>query len=126
MKKLLLLAFFFIAGSALAQNEQLAQNYFDKGDYEKAAISYEELLKSQPANGLYFQKVVDSYQQLAQFDKVEKLLLPRFEKFKQPNLLVEIAGASGGTPGSPAPPGGALLAMKCTAIGGVSARRGIW
>jgi hypothetical protein len=28
-----------------SQNEQLAQYYYDKGDFEKAKISYEELLK---------------------------------------------------------------------------------
>lgn len=39
---------------ALAQNEQLAQYYYDKGDFEKAKISYEELLNSAPSNTQYF------------------------------------------------------------------------
>ena len=30
---------------AFSQNEQLAQYYYEKGDFEKAKISYEELLK---------------------------------------------------------------------------------
>ncbi|AWI25303.1 tetratricopeptide repeat protein [Flavobacterium pallidum] len=90
MKKLFLFLVLFAMCSVFAQNEQLAQNYFDKGDYEKAVISYEELLKNQPSNGLYFQKVIDCYQQLAQYDKAEKALTARFEKFRQYNLLVEI------------------------------------
>lgn len=48
---LLLLTF-----SAFAQNEQLAANYFEKGDFEKALVSYEELLSKQPGNANYFQK----------------------------------------------------------------------
>jgi hypothetical protein len=31
---------------AFAQNEQLAQYYYDKGDFEKAKMGYEELLLS--------------------------------------------------------------------------------
>ncbi|OYU80898.1 MAG: hypothetical protein CFE23_06595 [Flavobacterium sp. BFFFF1] len=89
MRKLFLLLVLFLMHAVSAQNEQLAQNYFDKGDFEKAVISYEELLKNQPANGLYFQKVIDSYQQLSQFDKADKALTARYEKFKQDNLLVE-------------------------------------
>lgn len=90
MKKLFLFLVLFVTCSVFAQNEQLAQNYFDKGDFEKAVISYEELLKNQPSNGLYFQKVIDCYQQLAQYEKAEKALTARYEKFKQFNLLVEI------------------------------------
>ncbi|AWA29443.1 hypothetical protein HYN48_04715 [Flavobacterium magnum] len=89
MKKLYLFLILFATCCVFGQNEQLAQNYFDKGDFEKAAISYEELLKNQPSNGLYFQKVIDSYQQLAQYDKADKALAARYEKFKQYNLLVE-------------------------------------
>lgn len=73
-----------------AQNEQLAQNYFDKGEFEKALISYQELLKNQPSNGLFFQRVVDCYQQLQQFDNAEKDIQGRFDKYKQAALLVEL------------------------------------
>ena len=74
----------------VAQNEQLAQNYFDKGDFEKAKISYEELLKMQPGNSFYFQKVVDSYQQLEQYDVAEKLLQDRIAKYPMGSLLVDL------------------------------------
>ena len=83
-----LLLFFSLIN--FAQNEQLAGNYFDKGDFEKALISYEALEKSQPNNGYYFQRLVECYQQLSQFDKAEKSILAKLDKFKQPNLLVEL------------------------------------
>lgn len=72
------------------QNEQLAQNYFDKGSFEKALVSYEELLKSQPGNGNYFQRVIDCRQQLMQYEKAHVELEERYKKYKQANLLVEI------------------------------------
>lgn len=89
MKKILFLLLFlcqFIQG----QNEQLAQNYFDRGEFEKALISYQELLKAQIGNSNYFEKVVECYQQLLQFDKAEAALNERYAKFKQGTILVQL------------------------------------
>jgi len=91
MKKLFITLFFltfslFVQG----QSEQLAQNYFDRGEFEKAQISYEDLLKSQPNNFVFFQKTIECDQQLQQFDKAEKAIQERYDKFKQANLLVEL------------------------------------
>ena len=90
MKNLLslLIILFSVCGSA--QNEQLSQNYFDRGDFEKALLGYEELLKSQPSNGMYFQRQIECLQQLSQFEKAQTLLKNRINIYKQPNLLVEI------------------------------------
>jgi len=73
-----------------SQNEQLAQYYFEKGDFEKAKISYEELLKNQPSNFLYFQRTVDCYQQLQQFDIAEKSLREQLNIYRQAFFLVEL------------------------------------
>ncbi len=80
----------FVSLFAFAQNEQLAQHYFDKGEFEKALISYQELLKSQSGNDLYFQKTIECYQQLQQFEKSEKAIQERWDKYKQASLLVEL------------------------------------
>lgn len=90
MKNLFLHIFLFFSLFCYSQNEQLAQYYFDKGDFEKAKISFEELLKATPQNSQYFQKTVDCYQQLRQFDLAEKALRERLDKYKQGNLLVEL------------------------------------
>ncbi|HLA54826.1 MAG TPA: tetratricopeptide repeat protein [Flavobacterium sp.] len=90
MKKFLLCISLIFSMLAFSQNEQLAQNYFDKGDFEKALISYQELLKAQPGNGYYFQKLVEIYQQLQKFDEAEKAILQRLGTYKQANLLVEL------------------------------------
>ena len=90
MKKIIAFVFLFLSLWANAQNEQLAQNYYDRGEFEKAVVSYEELLKNNPGNSLFFQRTVECYQQLQQFDKAEKALQARLEKFKQSNLLIEL------------------------------------
>ncbi len=90
MKSVYILICFLFSTVCFSQNELLAQNYFDKGDFEKAVISYEELFKSQPTNGNYFQRVIDCYQQLKQFEKAEKAIKERLDKYNQASLLVEL------------------------------------
>jgi tetratricopeptide (TPR) repeat protein len=90
MKKIIALLFIFLSLFVHGQNEQLALNYFDRGEFEKALVSYEELLKAQPNNFNYFQKAVECYQQLQQFEKAEKAIQERLDKYKQGNFLVEL------------------------------------
>ena len=90
MKKLLTVLLFLLSIWAQAQNEQLANNYFDRGEFEKALVSYEELLKSQQGNTNYFQRVVECYQQLQQYEKAEKAIQARLDKYRQNTLLVEL------------------------------------
>ncbi|WP_396169791.1 tetratricopeptide repeat protein [Flavobacterium sp.] len=90
MKYLILHIALFFSLVCFSQNDQLAQYYYDKGDFEKAKISFEELLKSAPQNSQYFQKTIDCYQQLQQFDVAEKAIQSRMNTYKQGNLLVEL------------------------------------
>ncbi len=90
MKKTLLYINLFISLLAFSQNDQLAQHYFDKGDFEKAIISYQELLKAQTGNSFYFQRLIESHQQLQQFEIAEKAIQQRLEKYKQGYLIVEL------------------------------------
>ena len=90
MKKIFLLNFLLLSLFAHSQNDQLAQHYFEKGDFEKAKLSYEELSKKQPGNFNYTLKLIDCYQQLEQFEQAKSLILDRLEKYKQSNFLVEL------------------------------------
>lgn len=90
MRKIIIIFLILFSIFVNAQNEQLANNYFERGEFEKALVSYEDLLKSQPGNMIYFQKTIDCYQQLQQFDKAEKGIQERLDKYKQANLLVEL------------------------------------
>lgn len=89
MKKWLVLMLLFVACGVFAQSDQLAQNYFDRGDFEKARLSYEELVRTQPGNGFYFSRLVECHQQLQQLDVAEKLLQERLQRYPMGSLLVE-------------------------------------
>lgn len=90
MFRILLYIIMLLPFCAIAQNEQLAQNYYEKGEFEKALLSYQELYKKQPTHGLYFQRIVEIHQQLEQLDVAQNLLEERFKKFQQASLLVDI------------------------------------
>jgi tetratricopeptide (TPR) repeat protein len=90
MRQFFLYITLLLSSFVFAQSEQLAQNYFDKGDFDKAILIYEDLAKGQPNNYLYFQKQIACYQQLKQFDKAESNIKTRIDRYKQPNLYIEL------------------------------------
>jgi tetratricopeptide (TPR) repeat protein len=90
MKKLFLNITLLFSLLSFAQNEQLAEYYYDKGEFEKAKMGYEELLLSIPQNMQYFLRIIDCYQQLQQFDSAEKAIQNRLAKYNQGNLVVEL------------------------------------
>jgi len=90
MKKILLYISLILPLLVFSQNDQLAQNYFDRGEFEKAKMTYEELLKTQPSNPYYFQKTIECYQQLQLFAKAESSILERLKQYQQANLFVEL------------------------------------
>ncbi|MDT0690787.1 tetratricopeptide repeat protein [Salegentibacter sp. F188] len=83
--------FLFVNFSLYSQSEQLAMNYFDQGEYEKALKTYQQLLKENPANPMFFEGVVSSYQQLENFEAAEKLLYDKLNNSaNNPNVLIEL------------------------------------
>jgi tetratricopeptide (TPR) repeat protein len=90
MRKILAIIAFFCSVAVFAQNEQLAFNYFEKGEFEKALASYQELEKKQPNNTSFIQKIVACQQQLLKYAEAEKFLLEKLEKTNQPMLYVEL------------------------------------
>lgn len=89
MKNIFIYIVLLWSGLMFSQNEQLAQHYYDKGDFEKAKISYEQLLNATPSNTQYFLRVVDCYQQLQQFSIAEKAIQERYNRYRQGVFLVE-------------------------------------
>lgn len=90
MKKLFLHIALFFSLIGFSQNEQLAQYYYDRGDFDKALVSYQELSNSLPSNPFYFQRKIDCMQQLLQFAPAEKEIQDRLASSKQSTLLVEL------------------------------------
>ncbi|WP_396151902.1 tetratricopeptide repeat protein [Flavobacterium sp.] len=90
MHKFILLFVLICSSIVSSQNEQLAQHYYERGEFEKALLSYQELLKTHSLNGPYFIRLIDCYQQLQQFEKAESKLLESIAKNKYANLYVEL------------------------------------
>ena len=59
MKNFIATFLVFLTFSVFAQNEQLAANYFDRGDFEKALVSYEELLVKQHTAMIEYKNCLD-------------------------------------------------------------------
>lgn len=90
MKNIYLLIFFLFSMVGIAQSEQLAFNYFDRGKFDKSITILEELVIKQPGNYAYFQKMISCYQQLEQYEKAEAAILNKLKNSKMPNLYVEL------------------------------------
>jgi len=75
---------------AMSQNEMLAKGYFERGEFQKALVSYQKLYESQKGNANYLLKIIQIHQQLEQFDISEKLLIQQVAASKNPQYLVEL------------------------------------
>ncbi len=74
-----------------AQTEQLAQNYLDQGEYEKALNTYRNLFKENPGNLNIFFGMITSFQQLEDFQSAEALLLEKLNNASYgPTILIEL------------------------------------
>lgn len=90
MYKIIFILFFLPLTIVNAQNNLLAKNYFEKGEYEKALAIYTNLYKKNK-NFNYFKAIVASHQQLENFKEAEQLLKERLNNKRIiPQLYVEL------------------------------------
>jgi len=83
MKKklyLLLICILGFSAFAKAQSEQLARNYYDQGQFEKALISYKKALVKQPNNSKLVYGYIKTQQQLESYTEVKKFLEERIAR----------------------------------------------
>ncbi|WP_029037597.1 tetratricopeptide repeat protein [Salinimicrobium xinjiangense] len=86
-----LLILLFTGFSGYSQSEQLAKNYFDRGEFNKARNIYEKLFAQEPHNSAYFYGLIATYQQLEKYSEAEKLLKERVNNTANaPHYLVEL------------------------------------
>ncbi|MHA7055637.1 tetratricopeptide repeat protein [Aquimarina sp. M1] len=91
MRFIFLYIAFLFAIPMFGQSEQLAKNYMQQGQYEKALSVYQKLYSKNSSRINYLLGLVESYQQLEQFEKAEEILNKHIEK--SPNnlqILVEL------------------------------------
>lgn len=90
-KTFLFIIVLFALNFGFAQkNEILADSYYKKGEFKKALIIYQNLNKEKPYSYKYIYKLVETHQQLEQYDEAENILVQRLAKRENPTLLVEL------------------------------------
>jgi tetratricopeptide (TPR) repeat protein len=91
MRKIIFFFLFLLPMISWAQEQQLAYDYFRKGEYEKAASIYEKLYVENKFNAHYLSKLIDCYQQLEEFTKAKESIENHLEEFpSQVHFYVEI------------------------------------
>ncbi|HAT67753.1 MAG TPA: hypothetical protein DCS66_24665, partial [Flavobacteriaceae bacterium] len=74
MRYLLIGFLLFLSCGLFAQNDLLAKNYFEQGEYEKALVLYKRLVQQNKGNTRYLVDLVKTHQQLEQYSEAEELL----------------------------------------------------
>lgn len=74
MTFLILLASLLSATVMSAQDARLAQQYYRDGEYEKAAVLYENLYQKTNYNNFYFDRYVESLLAMDAYDECEKVI----------------------------------------------------
>ncbi|MEZ4793128.1 MAG: tetratricopeptide repeat protein [Gelidibacter sp.] len=90
MKTFSLLVSLLFSGFIFAQSEQLSDDYFKRGEFEKALIGYQQLYQKNPSNSNYLFQLIKTHQQLKQYDAVQQLLSQMILTNENPQLLVEL------------------------------------
>ena len=74
-----------------AQEDFLAKQYFNDGEFDKAMIYYENLVERVPRRTDYAENLVTCYQQLERFDKAKAFLETRLNSsVSYPTLLIDL------------------------------------
>jgi tetratricopeptide (TPR) repeat protein len=70
----------FFAATTYAQDPNLAQEYFNNGEFEKAGVLFEKLYQQNDANDYFFERYIECYSLLSQYDKCEEQLKKQIKK----------------------------------------------
>lgn len=90
MRKIIFILLLLPLTIANAQNDLLAKNYLEQGEYEKALLLYTKLYKKNK-NFNYFKAIITSNQQLENYKEAEKIILNKLDaKRIIPQLYVEL------------------------------------
>jgi tetratricopeptide (TPR) repeat protein len=77
-------------GCALAQSEALAEDYFNRGEFEKALITYEKLYTTERGSTKYLFKIVETLQQMERYNEAKDRLNERLSRYYSPTYAIEM------------------------------------
>ena len=91
MKSLICLFFGMFTFVLSAQTDyDLAENYFNKGEFEKALILFQKLHNSNPTNSNLVFRIIEIQQELQHFDEAEMFVKSQLSTRNNPQMLVEL------------------------------------
>lgn len=92
LKTLFPILFFLLLGiPLLGQQDFLAQQYYNDGDFDKAVVFYEKLVNSNPRRLDYADQLVRCYQQLEQYEKAVAFLQGRIDSgTAHPTVFIDL------------------------------------
>ncbi|MDT0554227.1 tetratricopeptide repeat protein [Urechidicola vernalis] len=85
MKNLIIILVLFCSALLYGQDQQLAYDYFRKGEYEKSASIYKVLYEENNFNSNYFTRLIYCYRQLEDYTKTEEIITNHLKKY--PNQI---------------------------------------
>ncbi|WP_430428061.1 tetratricopeptide repeat protein [Maribacter litoralis] len=86
-----LITYLALSTLAFAQDDFLAKQYFEDGDFEKAVVFYEKLVDKNPRRTEYVQQLVSCYQQLERYNEAEVFLNQRLkDRNPYPTLIIDL------------------------------------
>ena len=89
LKRIFLLLIICCWYSGFSQtNEDQAESYYIKGEFKKALIIYENLIKESPYHYQYNLKLIDIYQQLEQFSDAREIIIKILSQRYNPMTVV--------------------------------------
>ncbi|MEO6348244.1 MAG: hypothetical protein ABIO60_10095, partial [Aquaticitalea sp.] len=90
MNKFFVIFCLLFSGSIFSQSEELTDDYFKRGEFEKALIGYRELYQQNPSNYNFFYQIIKTQQQLRNYEAVQLLLNEKMTIGQNPALVVEL------------------------------------
>lgn len=80
----------FLLGNFAFSQEELANDYFTKGEFEKALSLYKKLEKDNKRNSTYKLKIIEIYRQLENLNEAESYLKSIIDYNSNPVYLIEL------------------------------------
>ncbi len=91
MRLFLIVIYILFAFHGNAQNTELANSYFRKGEYEKAILLYKPLFENNPIRQDYFKSLLTCYQQVESYEASQALIEEQIQRFpEQIYLFIEL------------------------------------
>jgi tetratricopeptide (TPR) repeat protein len=91
MRLFLIVIYILFSIQGNAQNTELANSYFRKGEYEKAILLYKPLFENNPIRQDYFKSLLTCYQQVESYEASQTLIEEQIQRFpEQIYLFIEL------------------------------------